>query len=289
MPPAPPQVSATVRRWREWFLPGLLAVTFCGSFPSPFPLPLPGNDLARLEARELSTPLREAGERLRAGEFAEARRLAESVHRLYPGEIEPLLLLMEIEIAAGRPAQAKPWFARAAALNRHHPLVGMYQRVFKEIEHRRGRLPGQAAVSPASVEDRVETADSFKRGWFGTGALHTFPRVAIDPASLPPTMASLTRGIFLARTLEEYAREAMANRRFLQAYLYYTELIERHPEVEAYRIGKAETALEMGRAREARGLLLPLYARRPDDQAIKELLMRCTELKSRRRSIVPKP
>lgn len=278
------------QRWAAFALPGLLAIGLGGPLFGPFfgPLsgtqsvPWAGNPPWALEARELSAPLREATERLRAGEFAAARQLAESVHRMYPREIEPLLLIGEIEIAAGRPAEAKPWFAQAAKLNRHHPLVAMYQQVFKEIEHRRGPFPGQAKPGPSPADDKTETANRFKRGWFGTGATQSFPKVAIATSSVKPTMASFTHGIFLARTLEEYAREAVQNRRFLQAYLYFTELMDRHPQNDAYRIGKAETALEMGRGREARGLLLPLYVKNPGDPLIKDLLLRCTDLKALR-------
>ncbi|MFZ2956764.1 MAG: tetratricopeptide repeat protein [Candidatus Ozemobacteraceae bacterium] len=233
-------------------------------------------------AGELSEPLRQASAQLRSGHFDEARRLAQSVQYAFPNEIEPMLLLGEIEVAAGRLAQARTWFRLASGINSSHPLVVVYRKLFDEIEHRRGSLNGSPTALPNP--DPMVTAKTFKRGWFGPGATTLFPRV-VAPKHGPVNrfgVATAPIGILEAASSGIQASEALKNQRFLHAYMIYSELVRDHPEEFSYQLGKAVAALGMGRAKEAHSILLPLYIAHPDNPRIGELLVKASRSMSRR-------
>ncbi|MBF0498537.1 MAG: tetratricopeptide repeat protein [Candidatus Riflebacteria bacterium] len=239
-------------------------------------------NIISVTALELSEPLRQASEQMRSGHFDEARRLAQSVQSAFPREIEPMLLLGEIEIAAGRIGNARTWFRLASGVNRSHPLVILYKKFFDEIEHRRGPLNDLSTPLPSA--DPAITARSLRRGWFESGGMILSPRVK-TPVSGPVDklgVASAPSGVLVAASTEQQAVEAMGKRHFLHAYLLYAELVRDHPQELDYLFGKASAALAMGRATEARMILLPLYVAHPDQSRIAELLVQSSRAMSRR-------
>ncbi|NLI76421.1 MAG: tetratricopeptide repeat protein [Candidatus Riflebacteria bacterium] len=246
--------------------------------------------------KELSPPLREASELLRLGRLAEARTLAGSVQRAFPDNVEALLLLGRIEVAAGRLAEAKTWIRLAGSRSPRHPLVTRYMRLFEEWEHRHGPLSTEYLPLPTADPDL--TAKRFKRGWFGPNFLYTAPRVGV--ASVPASAADLTPAgvaatwttprirtpddgapgglpmpgqgpdgrnpggrtpdVFVKNTQVLEAEEALAQRQFLKAYLLFSRLLAGEPDRPLYLVGQARADLGMGRFRDARRLLDPFVA-----------------------------
>lgn len=228
-------------------------------------------------AGEMSRPLREAAELFQAGRVDEARTLALSIHRAFPREVEPLLLLGRIDVAAGRLADAWTWIRLAGAISPRHPLVQTYRQLFEAWEHRHGPLTTD--YLPLPTPDPDLTARRFRKGWFGPSFLHIAPRLASDPAttsvpisapigSAPPTLEPILSRSPLhlppdRLVRDEWARDAedaLARHQFLQAYLLFSKLVSAEPDRPRWLVGKARSCLGLGRFREAVALLDPIVA-----------------------------
>ncbi|RCK80215.1 MAG: hypothetical protein OZSIB_3397 [Candidatus Ozemobacter sibiricus] len=228
-------------------------------------------------AGEMPRPLREAAGLFQAGRFDEARTLALSVHRAFPREIEPLLLLGRIDVAAGRLADAWTWIRLAGAISPRHPLVQTYRQLFAAWEHRHGPLTTDYLPLPGPDPDL--TARRFRKGWFGPSFLHTAPRldsalatapvpIATPLGSAPPTLEPILSRSSLYPTSDRLVRDgwardaedALARHQFLPAYLLYSKLLSAEPDRPTWLVGKARSCLGLGRFREAVTLLDPFVA-----------------------------
>jgi len=221
---------------------------------------------------ELSAPLREASELLRLGRLDEARNLARSVQTAFPKDIQALLLLGMIDFQSGNFAESKMWFRLASAIDKNHPLVRRYQKLFQEVEHRKG--PISDYILPLPSPDKTQMAEKFKKGWFGPNFTFLDPKVPVPPRSEPDSLgvATSTIGIIEGTSIDFLADEALKKGWYLKAYLLYKELLRDYPKNHDFLIGAAEAAIGMRRFEEARSLLFFVLCKDPDNQRVKELL-----------------
>ncbi|MBF0545269.1 MAG: tetratricopeptide repeat protein [Candidatus Riflebacteria bacterium] len=227
--------------------------------------------------KELSSELQQADEFLRIGRLNEARQIAESVYKAFPKEVESLLILGRVEIAAQNPAKAREWFRIASSVNPKHPLVKCYQKLFDQYEHRRGLL--NPSLSPLPARDTHETADRFKRDWFGPNPPVAFSKVNIyipKIASAPPEPNIITlAGVNLEIEEEldfrfQQGLDALDDGQYLQAYVLFDDLVSEYSGRKEFKLGKADAALKMGRISEARSILHDLYTSDPSNGEIKK-------------------
>jgi tetratricopeptide (TPR) repeat protein len=207
-----------------------------------------------LWGKEMSRPLRQASEYLRIGRLAEARDLAASVQKAFPDDLEALLLLGRIDFERRDYRTAKLWFQAAARQSPRHPLVGLYRKMFQEMEHRLGETITD--FGPVPRADKTETARAFRRGWFGPNFPHLSAKVP-EPPPPPPTVVPtpVTVGVLEARSEDFAAHEALQKGWFLKAYLLYKDLVRAAPDQVDFRISLAQAAQGMRRYPEARKLL----------------------------------
>jgi len=226
-------------------------------------------------AQELPQPLREASELYRTGHYDRARELALTVQKAFPHDLQALLILGRIDFEAGRLADAKQWFQRAAAVNRSHPLVKQYQHVFEEIEYRRGPISSVGEPS-LPAPDKTVTADRFKKGWFGPNFLELSKRVPVPPSTKPDSLGVATSsiGIIYGRSLDFSAHQALQQKWYLKAYLLYKDLTRDFPENQEYRLGLAEAAIGMRRHSDAQKVLEGILRTDPRNQQAADLLNR---------------
>ena len=246
--PRPPVASFAPPR-RRWVGRGLLAAVGLGwAFLT-----------APLYGRELMKTLREADQLYRTGHLDAARRRADDAHRLFPDHLEPILLGMQIDRAAGRMTEAYLRLRQAAAINPRHPIVIEYQRLFRLYQQRFGPLPVDPGPRPGP--DLSRTAQSFKKGWFGPSFLAASQRKTTTALAdgVRPETAGAPPGA-LPEAVAVIAHTALHEQRFLKAYLYFSQLHREFPHQTNYLLGKAEAALGLGRHQEARNLLNRLWS-----------------------------
>ncbi|MBF0407428.1 MAG: tetratricopeptide repeat protein [Candidatus Riflebacteria bacterium] len=223
--------------------------------------------------------MHEAEELLRLNRLPEAAAAAESVYKAFPEKVEALIILGRIEISAGNKARARSWFRLASAVNPRHPLVKTYQKLFEQYEHRRGMLnPDISPLPEKSPRSAYQSAISFKRAWFSPLPPYMFSKVNVylpELASAPEPNIIHLAGVDLEIDEEldsrfQDALDALDEGRFLQAYIFFDDLIMEYSGRIEYKLGKADAAIQMGRMAEARAILNELYMQNPYDSSISE-------------------
>lgn len=220
-------------------------------------------------AKELPQNLNKSQEYLRVGRLSEARKIAESFHNSFPNDLEALLLLGRIDFEKGDYLASKRWFQGAARFAPSHPIISLYKRMFLEIEHRRGEPI--ADLTPQPRESPQETADQFRKGWFGPNFVQGFGKAPEPPKSPLLITATPTMGILEARSLDFLANEALQKQWFLKAYLLYKDLLRKFPENREFRFSLAKSALGIRRKKEAREILKKLLKEDGDNRDYQKL------------------
>jgi tetratricopeptide (TPR) repeat protein len=226
-----------------------------------------------LGGRELPSALRTASELYRQGRLDDACGFAEAYHRAFPKDIEGLVILGRIEFERRNLPAAKRCFRQASVLNRNHPLVTQYRQTIEEYEYRRGII--QEDYLPLPVPDKGETAERFRRGWFGPHFTKMFGKVATPPRTIPDSLgvATYSIGEIAGGSIDFLAVKALNDGWYLKAYLLYRELVRDHPNDMAFRLGLAEAAIGIKRLAEARNHLTQILRADPENPRAHELMV----------------
>ena len=235
-----------------------------------------------VNAREMPRSLREA-ERLYAnGRYSEASDKAKSFQKLYPNNLQALLILGMSDYCLYNYQDSIKWFKKANQLSPNHPIASKYLTLLKEIEYRSGSFSQEP--SEADFTDPHITADFYKRGYFNSifpvesdnndpGASTKLLEPALITGHLNPSTLRKKSDIALPNPgkatqsnsfyvfMEKMAREALTDKKYEKAYLFYAQLSASDPANRTYKIEQADAAYNLKRYAKVIELLLPISSK----------------------------
>jgi predicted O-linked N-acetylglucosamine transferase (SPINDLY family) len=189
-----------------------------------------------------------------AGRAAEARRLCLELVRGDPKHLKALSLLGKLELEAGNPGDAVPWFERAAALAPDSPIyfcnLGIAHHKLGALEPAAKALSRAAALSPP----RAEAFQNLGLVLLDRGDVETGLRSLIRATELDPGSFALKR--LLAR---ELARAGY----FDGAIARYLELVVQDASSAELNLELVTTYMSAGRPAEAEALARKLTETHP--------------------------
>lgn len=235
-----------------------------------------------VSAIEMPRSLRDA-ERLYAnGRYAEASDKAKEFQKLYPNNVQALIILGMSDFYLNNYKDSVRWFKRADQLSPKHPIVTQYMNLLKELEYRSG--PFSIEPSEADFTDPETTAEFYKRGYFNTaypsesqkdepGASTKLldpvlitehistPTLRLESELALPNPGEATASLFSETYMEKMAREALVDKKYEKAYLFYSQLSASDPNNKTYRIEQAEAAFYLKRYAKVMEILLPISSK----------------------------
>lgn len=235
-----------------------------------------------INAREMPRSLREA-ERLYANQrYSEASDKAKEFQKLFPSNVQALIILGMSDYNLNNYKDSVKWFKKAIHLSPNHPIASKYLTLLQELEYRSG--PFSIEPSEADFSDPKVSAEFYKRGYFNTAypkeSEKSSPRTTGKPLEpvlikqpLPPSTYRANSKVALdsnekfseststAAFMEKMAREALEDKRYIKAYLFYSQLSAGDPNNRTFRIEQAEAAFHLGRYAKVVELLLPITSK----------------------------
>ena len=232
---------------------------------------------------EMPRSLREAEKLYQKGKYSEASDKALEFQKLYPNNLQALIILGMSDFYLNNYNSSKNWFKKAQKQSPNHPIINRYLELLRELEYRSGTF----SIEPndKDMNDPQVSADFYKRGYFG----HAYPVTSIsnepgasaqlmepvlikEPISsaairLPsdlalPTPYPSVESLFSSENyMEQMAREAMEEGKYQKSYLFYSQLAASQPKNRTYLISKAEAAFKMKRYSTVLDLLLPISSK----------------------------
>ncbi len=232
---------------------------------------------------EMPRSLREAERLYQNGNYSEASDKALEYQKLYPNNLQALILLGMSDFYLNRYNESKKWFKTAQKQSPKHPIITKYLKLLRELEYRSGTF--SIEPSEQDMNDPNVSAKFYKRGYFG----HAFPVTSIvdDPGAsskllepvlikepissaamrLPselalPTPYPSVESLFSSENyMEQMAREAFEAGKYQKSYLFYSQLAASSPKNKSYLISKAESAFRMKRYSTVLEILLPISSK----------------------------
>ena len=232
---------------------------------------------------EMPRSLREAEKLYQKGKYSEASDKALEFQKLYPNNLQALIILGMSDFYLNNYKSSKAWFKKAQKQSPSHPIITRYLDLLRELEYRSGTF--SIEPSEKDMNDPQVSADFYKRGYFG----HAFPVTSVtdepgassklmepvlikEPISsaairLPsdlalPTPYPSVESIFSSESyMEQMAREAMEEGKYQKSYLFYSQLAASQPKNRSYLISKAEAAFKMRRYSTVLDILLPISSK----------------------------
>ena len=207
---------------------------------------------------EMSRSLREAEKLYQKGKYSEASDKAREFQKLYPDNLQALIILGMSDFYLNNYKSSKAWFKKAQKQSPNHPIITRYLELLRELEYRSGTF----SIEPSEKEmnDPQVSADFYKRGYFG----HAYPVTSVsdepgassqlmepvlikEPISsaairLPsdlalPTPYPSVESLFSSDSyMEQMAREAMEEGKYQKSYLFYSQLAASQPKNRTYLI-----------------------------------------------------
>ncbi|MBQ3644922.1 MAG: hypothetical protein II961_10025 [Candidatus Riflebacteria bacterium] len=237
----------------------------------------------QINCAEMPRSLREAERLYQKGKYSEASDKALEFQKLYPNNLQALIILGMSNFYLNNYKSSKSWFLKANKQSPNHPIITKYLELLRELEYRSGTF--SIEPSEKDMNDPQVSADFYKRGYFG----HAFPVTSVkdEPgASVPlmepvlikepissaairlpsdlalPTPYPSVESLFSSESyMEQMAREAMEEGKYQKSYLFYSQLAASEPKNRSYLISKAEAAFKMKRYSTVLDILLPISSK----------------------------
>ena len=237
----------------------------------------------QINCTEMPRSLREAERLYQKGKYSEASDKALEFQKLYPNNLQALIILGMSDFYLNNYKNSKSWFLKANKQSPNHPIITKYLELLRELEYRSGTF--SIEPSEKDMNDPQVSADFYKRGYFG----HAYPVTSVkdEPgASVPlmdpvlikepissaairlpsdlalPTPYPSVESLFSSESyMEQMAREAMEEGKYQKSYLFYSQLAASEPKNRSYLISKAEAAFKMKRYSTVLDLLLPISSK----------------------------
>ena len=230
-----------------------------------------------------SRALRDAERLYQKGNYAEASDKALEYQKLYPNNVQALLILGMSDFYLNNYKNSKEWFTRVKKQSPQHPIATKYLTLLKELEYRSG--PFTIERDEQNFDDPQVEAEYFKRGYFGpsfpvasikgeTGASTQLLDPVLIQAPIPSSSMRLTsevansipypntNSLFLSENyMEKMAREALEAGEYQKSYLFYAQLLAHEPNNIDYLISKAESAFYMKHYAKVLEMLLPISSK----------------------------
>ena len=239
--------------------------------------------IPQTKGTEMPRSLREAEKLYQKGKYSEASDKALEFQKLYPDNLQALIILGMSDYYLNNYKSSKAWFKKAQKQSPNHPIITKYLELLRELEYRSGTF--SIEPSDKDMNDPEESAEFYKRGYFG----HAFPKTSVvdepggsaklmepvlikEPISsaairLPsdlalPTPYPSVESLFSSESyMEQMAREAMEDGKYQKSYLFYSQLAASQPKNRTYLISKAEAAFKMKRYSTVLDILLPISSK----------------------------
>ncbi len=237
---------------------------------------------------EMPRSLREAERLYQKGKYSEACDKALEFQKLYPDNLQALIILGMSSFYLNDFKNSKNWFKKAQKQSSNHPIVTKYLELLRELEYRSGSFsvePIEQVTSDPQIRDPQVTAEFYKRGYFG----HAFPKTSetnnpgastnlMEPVLIKEPIASETLRqpsdlalptpyppveylLSSENYMEQMAREALESGKYHKAYLFYSQLSASEPKNRLYLISKAEAAFKMKRYSKVLEILVPISSK----------------------------
>lgn len=238
-----------------------------------------------LMSKEMPRSLREAEHLYQNGKYEEASDKALEFQKLYPDNLQALLILGMSDFYLNDFESSKNWFLKAQRKSPKHPIVTKYLNLLRELEYRSGIFsiePSQKILD----DDPMVKAEFFKKGYF----THAFPKESevnhpgapvgpLEPILLKEPVATITMRLESDLALpipypdlerlfsdteyvEKMADEAMKDHKYKKAMLLYSQLYRSNPDKPKYLISQADAEFHMKRYQRVLDLLTPIASRK---------------------------
>ena len=232
---------------------------------------------------EMPRSLREAERLYQKGKYSEASDKALEFQKLYPDNLQALIILGMSDFYLNNYNASKNWFLKAKKQSPQHPIVKRYLELLRELEYR--SVSFSIEPTEKDMNDPQISADFYKRGYFG----HAYPvtSIANEPGASAPLMEPVlikepvsseamrlpsdlalptpypsVESLFSSESyMEQMAREAMEAGKYQKAYLFYSQLAASESKNRNYLILKAEAAFKMRRYSKVLEILLPISSK----------------------------
>lgn len=227
--------------------------------------------------------LREAERLYQNGKYSEASDKAREFQKLYPNNLQALIILGMSDFYLNNYKDSKNWFQKAKKQSPNHPIISKYLELLRELEYRSGTF----SIEPKDqdLSDPKISAHFYKKGYFGPthpiksandnpGATTSLmePVLLKEPIAssalrqpsdlaLPTPYPSVEFLLSSENYMEQMAREALESGKYHKAYLFYSQLSASEPKNRAYLISKAEAAYKMKRYSKVIEILLPISSK----------------------------
>ncbi len=236
-----------------------------------------------LNSGEMPRSLREAERLYQNGKYSEASDKALEFQKLYPDNLQALIILGMSDFYLNDYNNSKKWFKKAQKQSPNHPIVTRYLNLLRELEYRSGSF--SVEPSEQDMNDPQVSANFYKKAYFG----HAFPKSSssenpgastklMEPVLIKESIPSDTLRLpsdlalptpyppveFLLSSesvMEQMAREALESGKYHKAYLFYSQLLASEPNNRLYRIAKAEAAYKMKRYSKVLEILVPISSK----------------------------
>ena len=118
---------------------------------------------------EMPSSLREAEKLYQKGKYSEASDKALEFQKLYPNNLQALIILGMSDFYLNNYKSSKEWLKKAQKQSPNHPIITRYLELLRELEYRSGTF----SIEPneKDMNDPQVSADFYKRGYFG----HAYP------------------------------------------------------------------------------------------------------------------
>lgn len=232
---------------------------------------------------EMPRSLREAERLYQNGKYSEASDKAREFQKLYPNNLQALIILGMSDFYLNNYKDSKSWFQKAKKQSPNHPIISKYLELLRELEYRSGTF----SIEPKDqdLSDPKVSAHFYKKGYFGPtqpiksannnpGATTSLmePVLLKEPIAssalrlpsdlaLPTPYPSVEFLLSSENYMEQMAREALESGKYHKAYLFYSQLSASEPKNRTYLISKAEAAYKMKRYSKVIEILLPISSK----------------------------
>lgn len=222
---------------------------------------------------ELVVPLREAESLYQAGQYEAAAIKASEYHSYFPQDFQGILLYGMSAFHSQHYVESIDMFVLASQKQPNHPIVKRYLRLIRELEYR--SEPFTKNLIKKSTSDPLKTAKFYERHFWGPSFT-----TSSKPESKAPFLRTLdphlmkhqqesravklvtalpskppVKSLLAQDTVEEMAKQGLAQGYFLKSYLFYSQLLASNPYNKSYLLGKAKSAFHMKRYQQVIELL----------------------------------
>lgn len=204
--------------------------------------------------------LREANRLYQIGLYEEAKNTALRYHNYFPKSVDAMLLLAMTTFNQKDYLESKEWLRKISLLDPNNIIAANYTKLIKEIEHRYAPLSIEPDIR--RINQEFQTAEDYRRGWLGPN-FPIFSKERMDEPIAPtatPIPHPVEPSITMNNTVAEIAKQALEEKNYTKAYLFYSQLVEANQSRRTYLVGKAEAAYYLEKHEEVIELLGPFLA-----------------------------